>query len=87
MNLEERIKILEDKIGKLNYPIDSNSQGSIESVLFKILKAQSFKGGFPIFTANRVDQRNQSETYVYNISGSPQIAIYINGVEYTFTAD
>lgn len=87
MDLEERVKLLEEKIGKLTYPIDPNSQGTIENTRFRSVKALQFRGGLPVFTSSRNDQRIQAEIYISNLGGSPKISVYIGGVEYNWTSD
>lgn len=87
-DLLKRVQDLEQKVGKLNYPIDFNTQGGIEQTQFHTLKALQFKGGLPIFTTIRTDIPTQGEMWLENVTGSPKkIAVYIDKVRYTFTQD
>lgn len=89
--LLQRVTELENKIGKLNYPIDPDSQGAIEGVLFKQLKALVIRAGLPIYFTTARDvvasKPLQVEMWMESLSGSPKIVSYINGTRYYWTAD
>jgi hypothetical protein len=83
MTIEERIAKLEKEIGKLSYPLDYNSQGVLEQVLFKKLNTLTIKAGLPIFTSARTDNPRQGEIYLTDIGGTRKICAFINGTEYS----
>jgi len=86
-NLIARIEKLEKQIGKLKFPLDLNSQSTLEQAFFSKLNVYKLKCGLPIYTVVRSDTPHQGEFYLINISSSPQIQTFVNGVKYTWTPD
>ena len=85
MTTEERLTKLEQEIGKIKYPLDYQSQGVLEQVLFKKLNTLTIKTGLPIFTQTRTDKPRQGEIYLTDIAGTRSFCAYISGVEYKIT--
>lgn len=80
-DIEQRLKKLEEQIGKLKYPLDFTSKKTIEETNFLKLKALTSITGLPIFTSARTDQK-QGEIYLTNITGTAtQICAYVDGTE------
>lgn len=83
--LEKQVLSLEKQSGKLNFPLDFNSQKIIEMAKFQLIQALVFKGGLPIFTSARTDVPTQGEVYLTDIGGTRKINAYINKVNYSAT--
>lgn len=64
---------------KLSYPLDFDSQGSIESSKFLQLQARLFKGGLPLYTATPTHTAQQGEVVVVDTGTNVQFCSFVNG--------
>jgi len=83
--LDNRVKKLEEEMGKITYPMDIVSQKAIENAFFQTIKALKFKGGLPIYTAIRKDKPTEGEIYLQTIGSVNSFCACISGTSYCVT--